>query len=500
MSKYINLKSTIVLVFVFVFSACMDDEGNYDYIDVNSVTIEGLPSNYEALQLGYFNIVPELSFSEDENEQGQYSYKWEAVKSKNVLNGDQVYELSNERDLLERVTLAPGEYDLYYTVKDLKTGLEVFKSFKLNVVTGFSEGWLLLSDTSTGPRLDMVSKVAGEFNPIYNVLDGSGLELSGTPKFVYTYPYLPNFYGIYVSTSGNGTVKLDPDTFEWKSTYNIAHEFVISQPENLEADAVMGSTGNWGYANVNGDLYHFYRPQRKYFGVKVNHINNDYFKASPIMCMELAYGYGMFYDDTNKRFVRNEQSSGKTTVMPNPASANMKFDYTTGKDLVFMVNNNFGNTWYGSVFAILNDPSDNKYYMAHFVSWSGQQKYYEEIVAPDFDQATSYAVSPNYGYLFYAVGGKVYQYDLYSKQTKPMVDLGSEQISLLKFEPFFNWFSADNTALSKKLVVCSYDPAGEEGSNGAMRLYYVPEINGQIELEQTYTGFGKIKSIAYRER
>ncbi|MCR8669024.1 PKD-like family lipoprotein [Aestuariibaculum sp. M13] len=501
MSNYIKFKHAIVLVMVLMFSACMEDEGNYDYIEINEVSIDGLPDNYEVLQLDYFNIVPELSFTLDENEQGKYSYKWEAIQTLNVIGGDKVFELSTERDLLERVTLTPGEYELYYTVKDLTTELEVHKKFKLKVVTGFSEGWLLLSDTNNGARLDMVSKVGGEFNPIYNVLEGSGIELSGTADFVYTYPYKPNFYGIYVSTSGNGTIKLEPDTFEWKSIYNLSSEFVTSQPTDLRADKVMGTLFNWGYANVGGDLYHYYNALGKFYGVKVNYIDNEPFEASPISCMELTYGgYAMFYDNTNKRFVRNSQF-GISSVMPNPAPESRLFDYTTGKDILYMVNNTFGGDfYYSNIFALLKDPATSKSYVAQFISWSGQQKHYSEIEATDFDKATTYAISPNYGYLFYAVGSKLYQYDIFTKQTKLMEDLGSEEITLIKFEPFLSWWNPVYAGMDKKLIVCSYDPSEQDGSNGAMRLYYVPEVNKQIELEATYTGFGKIKSIAYRER
>lgn len=502
MSHYIKIKNAIVLVLILVLaSACMEDEGNYDYNEINEVTIDGLEANYEVLKFDNFNIVPELSFSLDENQQGLYAYKWEAIRSASIGSGEPAIELSVERNLTARVTLPVGQYDLYYTVKDLSTNVEIFKESKLKVVTSLYEGWLLLTETNNGPRLDMVSKVGGEFSPIYNVLDGSGLELSGTADFVYTYPYKPSFYGIYISTSGNGTVKIEPDTFAWKSIYNLSSEFVTSQPTNLRARKVMGTLFNWGYANVDGDLYHYYNPLGSFFGKKVNYVDNEIFEVSPISCMEGTYGgFAMFYDNTNKRFIRNSQF-GVSTVMPNPAPESRLFDYTTGKELLYMVNNTFGGDFYSSnIFAILKDSGTNKSYVAQFTSWNGQQKHYSEIEATDFDQATTYAISPNYGYLFYAVGSKLYQYDIFSKQTKPMEDLGNEEITLIKFEPFLNWFNPAYSGMDKKLIVCSYDSSLEDGSNGTMRLYFVPEVNKQIVLEQTYTGFGKIKSIAYRER
>ncbi|MBD0824898.1 PKD-like family lipoprotein [Aestuariibaculum marinum] len=496
MLKYIKLKNLILLGMIIALFSCMEDEGNYDYREINEVAITGLEENYQYLQLDYFDIVPELSFTQGE-QSNKFSYKWEALQRSQGTGGDRVFFISSEKNLTERVTLNPGAYDIYYTVKNLETNVETQYTCGLDVVTAVYEGWVMLTDNNSGPRLDMLSKLNDEYTPLYDVLEGSGLELTGEPGFVYTGPIVRGFYGIYVSTSGNGTVKLEPNNFSWNESYNIANEFVTNQPIDLEVDALGSSNSLWAYTIKDGNIYHYYGPWNKYYGVRVNHVNNEFFEASPWIVVERVWNYAVFYDNTNKRFVRNDQLYGMTTVMPNPPESSRKFDYTTGKDLKFMVSNNFGNTWNGTVFAVLNDPSDNKDYLAVFVNWNGQQRHYGEIVAPDFDKATSYAVSPNYGYLFYAVGSKVYQYDFTTQQTKTMIDKGSELISLIKFE---NYFSNKYSDLRNKLMVCSYDPSGQDGANGTLEFYDVPPVNEQIILEESYTGFGKIMSIAYRER
>lgn len=490
MFKNITIKRFVVLVAAIVVSSCMSDEGNYEYQEINEVTIDGLEASYEYLQLDNFNITPELSFTKDS---GNYAYSWEALQ-RNSLGGDINILLSTNRNLTERITLTPGFYNVYYTVKDLVTNVAVQYDFELRVSTSVYEGWLLLNDNASGPRLDMISKLNDEFNPLYNVTEGSGLQLSGTPNFVYTYSGVVGFYGIYVSTSGNGTVKLQPNDFSWTEAYTVASEFVIDVPNDLEADGMAGE-GYIGYVNVDGSVYHYNRAVGKYYGVEVNHVNNEFFEASPQMLLERIPNYAMLYDNTNKRFVRNNRGSGVSTVMPNPIAENMKFDYTTGKDLVFMVNNNFGNI-NGTIFAILSDATNGKRYLAIFTANNGQQRYYGEVNAPDFNQATTFAVSPNYGYLFYAVGSKVYQYDFISQTSKLMIDKGSEEISLLKFQSFYAGGYDD---LTNKLIVCSYTPSNTENS-GSMELYDVPPVNGQITLDERYTGFGKIISIDYRER
>jgi hypothetical protein len=52
----------------------------------------------------------------------------------------------------------------------------------------------------------------------------------------------------------------------------------------------------------------------------------------------------------------------------------------------------------------------------------------------------------------------------------------------------------------KELLVSTYDPSGTVGSNGTLSIYTVPPVNGKLVITETYTGFGKIKDIAYRQR
>lgn len=340
----------------------------------------------------------------------------------------------------------------------------------------------------------MIPFFEGEFNVRTDILDllDSELTLSGEPKFVYTYPYKSDFYGVYVSTTGNGTNKLEPDTFEWNKFYNISSEFVSSQPEDLEVDNILAKGSGMSYAVVDGNVYYYFNTFGWTYSAPINSIRGATFEASTFIGKGAYWGNSILYDNTNKRFVRT--NFGNTSVMP----TGTRFNYTTGKDLEYMVGNDFNttnsNTAGTQIFAILKDPSNSKKYLALFNASTSAQTYYAEVLATDFDQATSYAVSPNYGYLFYAVGGKVYQYDYSLKTTKLMIDKGSDEITMIKFNDFF-YSNSVYDELELQLIVCSYD-----GTEGTMELYNVPPVNGQIELQTSYSGFGKIKSVTYRER
>jgi len=494
MFKNIKTRLLISLCTFFTLFSCLEDQGNYNYNEVNDITINTIQEDYSILRFDKLNIVPELELSLDPNESGNYSYKWVAHEERNSLIIEEVLtELSTERDLNETIYLKTGKYKVYYTVIDLNTEIEYQHSFHLEVRNSIYEGWLVLNEVNGGSRLDMISLIDDEYIVKEDVLSApTSIALEGTPDFVYTYSLNLDTYGIYVSTSENGTTRIEEDSFDWNKAYNISNEFVSSQPEKLKVDNILSSGPARALTVVDGDVYWYYLMWSKNYSVPVNTIDGEFFKVSPMMASGASFT--MFYDITNKRFVRCRY--GYMYTMPD---GNLT-SYTTGKDLVFMDSNNFGNSWGSTVFSILKNDSDNKNYMLVFNSNNSLQSHYKEINAPDFDQATNYAVSPDFGYLFYSVGSKVYQYDVNIETTKLMLDKGTEDISLLKFQSFFVNGNLRYKELGSQLIVASYDPAGEEGTNGTMELYSVPPVNGQIELEASYTGLGKIKSISYRER
>jgi len=158
----------------------------------------------------------------------------------------------------------------------------------------------------------------------------------------------------------------------------------------------------------------------------------------------------------------------------------------------------------GEMFALMRDKTTNKVYLGRFIQTGVTQNYYGEVVADGIASAENFCVSPDYGYIFYNIGSKIYEYDFSLKKAILMKDYGSKKISLMKFYPFFNVTASYSNAafytdLSKKLAVCTYD-VGNASTSGMLDLYVVPAINGVIRPYKSYSGLGKVVSLAYRER
>ncbi|MCR8669016.1 PKD-like family lipoprotein [Aestuariibaculum sp. M13] len=480
--------------------SCMDDEGNYDYKDINEVEINAVSEDYTVERFTNLVINPEVKFSIDVDGAGEYSYRWVAVTD--ASGKQQATELGTTKNLDAVINLKPGEYIGYYFVTDEKTGIETQYDFNLEVINTTYEGWLVLSDTDQNPRVDMISLYNGEYQPFYDVFAENGLELSGEAKFMNCYTFTRNMttgeiiYGVYVSTTGNGTTRVDPDTFEWSPEMRVSAEFQSPQPEDLELDALESPVGLSSFALVDNNVYFYNFSMQRAYSSPLNTIAGERFDVSPMM----GKGYQTFaalYDTTNKRYVRAYRGAMYTM----PASRSTKFNYNdTGMDLVYMTSNDYSGLKGNYVFSILKDPATSKHYLANFNIGNSSQTYYEEITGDEeapFAQAEHIAINPVYGYIYYNIGSKVYRYD-WTKVTPEVrleLDAGSDEITLLKFHDFAGEVNTSYVEMQNHLIVGRHD-----GIEGTLEFYDVQNLDNPLNLVSSYSGFGKVKSVAYRQR
>lgn len=493
MIKNIKIQGLIAMLLLSLVS-CSKDLGNYNYKEINEVEFGGFQDEYTALLGENLSITPELTFTKGTNDDSRYSYEWIANASFG-LPLTQRNELVTTKDLkLEPVTLAPGKYTLILNVTDNETDIVWRKTVPLNVQSSIYEGWLLLNKTATGSRLDMISYIENTFTPIIDVLDftKSSLKLEGDPVQVVAYNYDPNLFGIYVTTTGNGTTKIDPETFDWHEELRLSYEMLSNVPTDFGADQIARTTTSSSFMQKDGDVFYYFRTFQWRYGTPINTMDGLTFSIAPFIVA--TPGYSVFYDETNQRFLRQNYNETSMSEMPEGTL----FDYNTGKDLVFMEWTSYNGA---EIFAMLNEDGSPDLYLARISApWgSFSQVYYEKIpdaIAVDMKQADHFAVSPDFGYLFYNVGGKVYEYDFSLKTTKLMLDKGSKEITELKFDDFAPR-NLDDENYSAKLIVSSTDntPGG-----GTFELYTVPPVNGTIQLFESYTGFDRIESSVYRYR
>lgn len=497
--KKISILAGLLLP-LLCFISCDKEKGNYSYHPINEISFSGFDTTngYKAAIGDTLSISPVLTYSLDAGNTHKYSYEWSVNTG---FAGDRV--LSTEKDLKVRIDELPGSYPLQFRVTDLTTGVLFHVRSTLLVRTDVYEGYLVLNDVGGTSRLDMLSydKVAGKFTQYTDVLkkQGSSLPPQGQPfKVLCTraiqgaFNYSDSSYGIYLLTA-TGTNRIHPESFDWAPGYDIRYEVTGDITSNFKADNLwidpqfyyltyyMVSANNV-YIKSGGGPPLYNLPINKYVGKPL-------FKASPYVIGDGAGNAVLFNMETRSFALASTLTV--TTVSDPLAPKPGEFAFPRSSDLVWMDKSAGG---YG--FIITHNPVTNLDTLTKFLP-GAMPTYSRPLNATDIDKATHFAVSNNPEYLFYSVGGKVYEYDLSLQTSKLMLDKGASEITYLNFEQFTHTSLYPSTygVWMRYLSVGSYD-----GANGTLEQYGVVDANEPLVFKRSWTGFGKIASIAYRER
>ncbi|MCO4292443.1 PKD-like family lipoprotein [Solitalea sp. MAHUQ-68] len=517
------------LLALFLLGACSKDLGNYNYTDVNKVTIEGVEKEYTAKVASQFVVQPTLlatlnPISAEPADTSSYSYEWACYLSntKNIIG--------KSKNLDYTVNLLPGNYPVVYTITDRNTGIAFIQKFNLRVENDISSGWLVLSDVDQASRLDMVNFVNMQPTVHIDVLKktGSELKLKGKPRGVYFFSYQSNATNaIYIFTSEQST-RLFNQTLRWQTIYDLSYQISSEMVNNGIGDYLYPESNTTSYLVTDKELQYnvLLGSNLRAYGTHVNYYADGTgklvkFNVSPYVAnFNVSSGpYAIVYDTEARQFLRHVNLASQCVTMPAPtglpsvdAGAGVEFDpQNVGKDLVYMTATSVGiDKRYCT--AVMKDPANGKYSLIRFeLSNTGTplitQAYNKEFsVDANIAQAEKFAVHPATGRLFYSVGSKLYMFDLASSQSKLVLDKGTSKISMIKFNNFENESTTSNgTTVFRqffgKLLVASYDPAKSSESNGTLETYQVPDLfSGDLVQEQSYSGFGKIVSVTYKER
>jgi len=497
MFKNIKIQLSLLLVLLLTYG-CVSDEGNYSYKAINELNVTGIEPEYTAYTGDHFKISPKLNPTiDDGTNPNRYEYLWVAVNPAKLAFESRT-TIATTKDFDGILKLPPAKYNVYYFIKDKVTGVNWQQTtFVLNVVSSIYEGWLVLGDVDGKARLDMVSTIPNVSTPriITDVLDASGsaLKLSGKAVNVYCVSQAlanTNTYGIYVTASESGTARIDPDSFGWTQSQNIAYETVGGAlPTSFGVELMKSPTGGENLIYSKGNIYCYFRIYQIKYGLPQNKVDTeskDFYAAPFIAENGGSLGSPIFYDKNARRFIRYSMTKSTCSVMPPLVASPTVLDWNnTNCDLVYMTTSAFN---LGENFAVLKNITTGKFHLVRFTTGLAQTYYKEILNAPDFDKATKFAVSPDSGYLFYVVGSKLYEYDNGNQSAKLMLDKATEEITYIGFH------SRAAKGLTNKLTVGSY------GTTGKLELFTVPPVNGDLILEKSYSGLCKIVDVAYRAR
>lgn len=514
----------LVLWLACGFISCYNDKGNYDYREIDELTITGIPEEAISAMYKAENLVlsPTVisKFEGDisaDNPNYEFAYYYDEAAGGDYLISS-LLDSSKVKDLNILAEVDPGNYSGWFKVKDLRTNIITTAEFSMNIVTSTTKGWLILCEEGADRkvRVDMIGEVGDRVVTSRDVMDflpeshgAFSMYMESNMMYTGSNPYLNIYtedgsYRVY-STGGNFSRTSYGDTR--------GVEFIRAINDVIAVED--GSYSNL-VITTDGDVYQR-RGTNSLYDVKINvdiPLTEPTYKIAPFVGVswsQNAYN-GVLYDQTNKEFkyflsyAYNIVNGEKYLFNPTePATPEAKyFDWKTGKDMVYMSGTAQGNR----VYALMKDAS-GKYsiygittgqYQASVTQYIAR----DNIEAPGLSSATCYAFHPTLPFLFYNSGNEVYLYDMSTQSAQCVITLGTgEEVSMLKFNKLRGSGHKDAVVVESqyKLAVGSVNPDAEAGSEGVLRFYNVPEFADVLtQYGVTNTGFGVIKDIAYKER
>ncbi|WP_164111966.1 MULTISPECIES: PKD-like family lipoprotein [Sphingobacterium] len=496
----------LLLTVLSVFTSCRKDLGNYEYTELDSLVISGVEESYTGYLEINLEINPELNFANGRDFiDKEYSYEWFTIVGADKKVLAQTQKLNKKLNELE-----PGKHELYFRVTELSTKRFWEISSELTITTRIADGWLVLNNISDTARLDMLHFNSTTKNYEYNkniLAEWSKIALKGKPKLVYfVYNYDPftskPTARIYVG-SDQETYSIDNTNRVWTSYRNLKEEVFRPTKVGYHAQVIrgMGSSNRVYMLDSDGVVGYEYIINGYTYGPTINRLNTGVqLKVSKYIAEKYTNTnpYLLMYDTDNKRFITHE-GTNRASLVPSSSLPDVLNPANVGDDLLYMESVRLSSIQF---YALFQNPTTKKLRLLRATNPSSgvlRPLAFDDVESTfGIESADFYAVDPNYGYLIFAKGNKVFQYDPFNKVFKTLLDVGNRSISLIKFQRILQVFNnVRYNEFGSKLMVCTYDQANPN-SSGKMEFYKI-NLSDTPVLNEVYEGFGKIVDVSYRQ-
>lgn len=509
---------TLILLAAGMVSSCSKDKGNYTYkiLDPVAINVTNVAPTYSMLRYEYLDIKPVVTYKGEvvnpaKPQFPELSFSWEMYPSQAYSTILEKHSMANTVELHYQMTEKELTWEVLFTVTNTNTGIKTFAKFSAAITPALAEGWMVLYEKEGNTDVGIIanneiSKAATTeklFLDLY--ANSNGAALAGTPgSIVYSKSNFPTSVSLYVQSSKD-VANVSTSTFQKIADANKG--VFWTKPATLSPSFLAATEARRDFLLNNNKLhsvdYTIIAPGDRAFG---DALGGTYGTLAPWLSVSPAPAFNVIaYDQTNKKFMK-VATQGSEVVPITTVQKDAKFD-VNNVGLEFMFSDIGWNNWDYFVMKD-NAVSPAKYYMlsANFkggeIPIIGQNKY-DMSNCPEVAAINSMTT----GYLgeifYYSANNHLYQY----KYTPGTTDLlwtapGSEKITSIALQKYINTNRAagvlfDPKNLCKILYVATYDEATKIGTVYQMQ---VNPTSGAIiaGTEKKYTGFGKVKAMAWK--
>ncbi|WP_164108534.1 MULTISPECIES: PKD-like family lipoprotein [Sphingobacterium] len=341
-------------VLVLLFSSCLKDKTNTDFLPHEVITVEGIESSYTKVsEIDRIILDPQVT-STDPN--AEFEFMW-GIYNSNIAGLD---TLSKSKNLDYLVRKPANSWKLLFRVANKNTGYTKYVTSELSVITQFTRGWYVAKGDAGKTDVDLFftpstivpeSKMENVFNTV------NGRSLDGNPLIM-------NFYnnysvpldgkrvlirGLFVVSDKDATV-VDINTL--KEVRNFNQLFHSAPTKKLPGFVGLGMSAY--YFLNDGGLHSVYSNGE--FGVKKIRDNlNTPYRLSNYFLTSWVGGNPILYDEISSSFVSADGSGSYLTTIQDAAGTSMPAN-NNNKKLLFMGLKTFYSPFSG--FAVLQDKTN----------------------------------------------------------------------------------------------------------------------------------------------
>lgn len=494
--------------------SCTKDKGNYDYHDINELTVGGLQATYSGLTgIDTLRISPAIVMSEPVSDPSRMEYTWLAKKGTAIVD-----TLGTAKDLNYPINLPPDSYTLQVRILDKQTKVVWSGKANLAVGTPYTKGIMLMGEDANGyAEVDMLSMIKDTIT-VKGILAESGLPPLRGPINIQHSGGSATYMKLWAFTT-SGSYYLDRLTMKGKAADRFGKLVYTTDPINKEtlspiimAPQIRDAAGNVGSTFVrammtgDGNIFASYLALNggDFYANPINRDKNDLgklLKAAPYLLYSIGNMSTMlWYDTSNERFMYYNSfilNTSSVTLTDAPGDLFPWNQATTGRTLVYAENTrNTEGSANGNSFAIMKDKSNTHFIYKFYANGTAPSKraaYTVSAIATDFDKADFYAFSSNRSVVFYSVGNRLYAYDynLGNEKAYQFPAIGTDEISMLKFDTQIDY-------LTNSLYIATYNTT----TKGTLRRFVVGTNPNVVELTEAnkskWSNLVKIKNMSWR--
>jgi hypothetical protein len=477
------LSRFIVLALLgFLVGSCYKDKGNYTYTDINKVSITA-PDTVSVVLPDSLKI--DVTLAQTMPDAAGLKFEWVIYPITQAPLTRRTLDTTQSLKVALSVAEPPGSYYLDYFVTDKKTAVIFRKRFVVNILSKYSEGWMVIEESGGGCDVSMISPTDAVFRNVYSGANKGSKLPAGTARI--------------------------PDV---KTNRNVQYLYVLSPGDMVQANfadfvKIAGVTDLFWQAPspvkpqeyfVNGDaelMLNNGKPHtRNLITSGIQKLNlppvGNYYMA-PFEMYTIGSGYVLF-DTIAQKFLKLDQNT--VTLLPFAAAPSGSFfDLNNiGKRLLYLEANILGQ--FTAIFKNSADDSLFAYLIKPEVAQTAYARY-DGLNAPGLSTAKLLVNSRTLPHLYYASGNQIYKLDIPAKTATPIYTFpAGTEIRAMKMYRNLKLFSDPN---NNRLMAVATLEAGNQG-----KVYYFPiGATGSFTnntYSKVFTGFGQINEITFKSQ